>query len=154
MQQIDEIDVKILQALIKNARTKLKDIAENCDISITAIKRRIDNLKKKQLIIKSSLIVDMEILGYPINAVININLNQEKEKEIIDIVNSFAKVGGINKTVGVYDLCLVVFTKSIDELDQLKHKIRNRTGVKTIDVNIWNKIHINYSNLVLEKNSR
>jgi DNA-binding Lrp family transcriptional regulator len=149
MQQIDEIDKTILKALIKNARTKLKDIAEDCNVSITAIKRRIDNLEKKQLIVKSALLINMESFGHPIIATIGVNMDQNQEERIIQIIKDHAKVGGINKTIGNYDLCLFVFAKSINDLDKLKQRIRNQIGIKTIDVNIWHKLHTQYNNLTI-----
>ena len=119
MRQIDEIDKTILKALIRNARTKLKDIAEDCNVSITAIKRRIDILKKNQLIVKSALLVNMEFFNYPIMATVGINMEQEQEQKIIDFAREHTKVAGINQTIGNYDLCLFVFAKSISELDKV-----------------------------------
>ena len=147
MWQIDEIDKTILKALITNARTKLKNIAEDCNVSITAIKRRIDNLEKKQLIIKPALLINMEYFGYPITATIGINMDQIREETVIEIVQTHSKVAGINKTIGNYDLCLFVYAKTLNDVDTLKQKIRAQSGVKTIDVNIWHKLHIKYDNI-------
>jgi DNA-binding Lrp family transcriptional regulator len=149
MQQIDEIDGKILQALIKNARTKLKDIAEDCGVSITAIKRRIDKMEKNELIVKSALLINMDSFGYPIMATIGIDIEQEQEQKIIELVQEYTKVAGINQTIGNYDLCLFVFAESINDLDKLKQKIRKQTGIQQIDVNIWHNNHFNYNNIII-----
>jgi DNA-binding Lrp family transcriptional regulator len=53
--EIDETDVKILQALIRNDRSKLKEIAIECRLSSTAVKNRIDRMKKNGLIVRSVL---------------------------------------------------------------------------------------------------
>ena len=57
--EIDETDVKILQALIRDARSKLKDIAIKCRLSSTAVKNRIDRMKKSGLIVRSVLKFNM-----------------------------------------------------------------------------------------------
>jgi len=149
MQQIDEIDAKILQALIKNARTKLKGMAENCEISITAIKRRINKMEKNQLILKSALLLNMDSFGYPVMATIGIDIEQEQEQKIIELVQKHTKVAGINQTIGNYDLCVFVFAESINDLDKLKQRIRKQIGIQNIDINIWHKLHFNYNNITI-----
>jgi len=68
--QIDEIDAKILRELIKNSRTKLKDLAEYCNVSINAIFKRIQRLKESGLIKRATLFTNMGALGYEISATI------------------------------------------------------------------------------------
>jgi DNA-binding Lrp family transcriptional regulator len=43
--ELDEIEVKILGALIRSARTKLKRIAEECELSSNVVFIRIKHLK-------------------------------------------------------------------------------------------------------------
>ena len=57
--EIDETDVKILQALIRDDRSKLKEIAIECRLSSTAVKNRIDIMKKSGLIVRSVLKFNM-----------------------------------------------------------------------------------------------
>lgn len=147
MIKIDETDTKILRALIKDARSKLTDIAEDCELSSTAVKNRIVRLKKSGLIVKASLLVDMAFLGYPYPVLIGVNLDHNQEDNIIELIRKHTKVVGIDKTIGKYDLCLFVFAESINELDKLKYLIRKQKGVKNIEINIWNKIHLNYGNI-------
>ena len=64
--EIDETDVKILKALIRDSRSKLKDIANECRLSSTAVKNRIDKMKKKGLIYKFVMNINMEFFGYKI----------------------------------------------------------------------------------------
>jgi Lrp/AsnC family transcriptional regulator for asnA, asnC and gidA len=151
---IDKTDVKILQALIKDARSKRKDIANECGLSSTAIKNRIDRMKKSGLIVKPVLGFNMAFFKYEIPLFIGVNLDPHREYDIIKFIKRQVKVGGINKTIGKYDLCLIVFAKSINELDELKHLIRKQKGVKNIELNIYSKKHFNFDNIDLIKNKR
>jgi len=64
---IDSIDINILYAFIKDARTKIKDIAKACNVSPTAISKRIYRLKKLGVITGAVLLVDLKKVGdlYP-----------------------------------------------------------------------------------------
>ena len=150
MIKIDELDAKILRALIKDARSKLTDIAEDCKLSSTAVKNRIERLKESGLIIKAALHINMASFGYPYPALIGVNLEPSKEHNITKLIRKHTKVAGIDQTIGKYDLCLFVFARNVDELDKLKYLIRKEKGVKGIEINIWNKIHMNYNNINLQ----
>jgi DNA-binding Lrp family transcriptional regulator len=152
--KIDEIDVKILQALIRDSRSKLKDIADECGLSSTAIKNRIDRMKKSGLIVKSIIKVNMAFFEYHIGLLIGVNLEPDQEANITKFIKRQVKVAGINKTIGKYDLCLVVFAKSIKELDELKYLIRKQKGVKNVEVSIWSKTHFNFDTIDFLENRR
>lgn len=149
MIKIDETDRKILWALIKNARSKLTSIAKDCEISSTAVKNRIERLKKNGVITNATLLFNMASFGYPYPALIGVNLDINEEDKIANLVREHAKVAAIDRCIGSYDLCLFVFAESIQKLDGLKLIIRKQEGVKDIEINIWKKFHQNYSNIKL-----
>ena len=151
--EIDETDVKILQALIRDARSKLNDMANECGLSSTAVKNRIDKMKKSGLIVRSVLKFNMASFDYGIGLTIGINLEPNQEDNITQFIKSKVKVAGIDKTIGKYDLCLVVFAKSITELNDLKYQIRKHKGVKDIELFIWSKNHFNFDNIDFLKNN-
>ena len=67
---MDNIDIKILDMLQKNARTPLKAIAESVFLSSPAVSTRIEHLEKQGIIKAYTSIVDKEKLGYHITAFI------------------------------------------------------------------------------------
>ena len=148
--KIDETDAKILRTLLKDGRSKLVDIAKDCKLSSTAIKNRIVLMKKSGLIVKPVLNLNMAFFKYPLIVLIGVNLDPKQEQKIIKIFKKHAQVAGIDRTIGKYDLCLFVFAKNISDLDRLKSLIRNQRSVKNIDVNIWDELYMNYSNVDLK----
>jgi DNA-binding Lrp family transcriptional regulator len=145
--QIDKTDVKILIALLNDARRKLTDIAEECDLSSTAVRNRINKMKKKGIIIKPVLNLNMPFFGYEIPLLIGVNLEYGQENKIINFVKSHVKVAGIDQTIGKYDLCLFVFAESVSKLDDLKNLVKKQQGVKKIEVNLWSKFHLNFDHI-------
>lgn len=151
--EIDETDVKILQALIMDSRSKLKDTAKKCGLSSTAVKNRIDRMKKGGLIVRGVLSINMAFFGFDIGVLIGMNLEPNHEDSITKFIKSKVNVAGIDKTIGKYDLCLVVFAKSINELDELKYQLRKQKGVKDIEIFIWSKDYINFDEIDFLKNN-
>ena len=147
--EIDEIDAKILLSLINDARSKKTEIAEDCGLTSTAIKNRIELMKANGLIVKSALSVNLAFFGYPYMLLIGLNLQPETENQIIEKIKQLTKVAGIDRTMGKYDLCLFVFAENLNDLDRLKNLIKNQKGVTKIDINIWNQVQLNYNNIDL-----
>ena len=147
--EIDEIDAKILLSLINDARSKKTEMAEDCGLTSTAIKNRIELMKANGLIVKSALSVNLSFFGYPFMLLIGVNLLPETENQIIELIKQHTKVAGIDRTMGKYDLCLFVFAENLNDLDRLKNLIKNQKGVTKIDINIWNQFQLNYNNIDL-----
>ena len=147
MIKMDEIDSRILRVLINDARSKLTNIAKDCKISSTAIKNRIERMKNDGIIVNAALSFNMASFGYPYPALIGVNVDFNEQHKIIELIKEHAKIAAIDQTIGKYDLCLFVFAQSINKLDELKILVRRQKGVEQVDVNIWKKFYLNYSNI-------
>jgi len=143
----DEKDMIILRALIRDSRSSLKDIGNECKITANAVKRRIQLLKKNKILIKPVLNINMENFGYKIMAVIGVNVDSNQEKDITNLITKYARVAGIDRTIGEYDLCIFVFAENINKIDDVKKLLTTHNGVDRVEVNIWNEIKLNYDNL-------
>jgi Lrp/AsnC family transcriptional regulator for asnA, asnC and gidA len=84
--EIDEIDVKILRELTKDARTKVKDIAKNCSLSSVAILNRIKRLKAAGVIVGAHLFINWSQIGYLYPASIGVNIKPEQKPAIAKLL--------------------------------------------------------------------
>src|SRR5690554_4821175 len=85
--KIDDLDLKILQILQSNARTTIKDIAQQVGMSSTPVFERVKKLEKNGYIQKYVALLDESKLGYTMVAFIQISLNQHN----LDEVNAFTE---------------------------------------------------------------
>jgi DNA-binding Lrp family transcriptional regulator len=137
--ELDEIDVKILGALIRDARTKLKEIAEECGLTSNAVFKRIKHLKDVGVIVGTTLYPDAREFGYTHVATVGVNLDYTQEDEIVKLILERTKMNLIelSSSLGKYDLTAFMFAKSLQELDSITQAIRKHPGVKRVAVNIW-----------------
>jgi Lrp/AsnC family leucine-responsive transcriptional regulator len=150
MKQLDKIDKKILNSLLADSRIPHTKIAKECGVSSPTISNRVNKMKKKGLIVKEFLFLNMETLGYKVVALIGINLKIENEKNIREILRNQVLVLGFDYTVGKYDVCALAVGKHFDELDQLKNTLRKQQGVTEVDIHIFNKLHFVRDNVPVE----
>jgi len=148
--KIDEIDEKILRLLIKDARTRLKDIAKDCNISSVSVLNRIKRLKNLGVITGATLFPRVDLINLPIKATIGINLDSN-EDGIIKLIGEQTNLVEPSASIGTYDLCALVFAESVVELDKAVYAVRKRFGIRKIAVNIWpGEPHFVFENINLQ----
>ena len=140
--KIDEIDEKILRLLIRDARTRLKDIAKDCNITSTSVLNRIKRLKKHGVITGATLFPKIELINLPIMALIGINLDYTEfnEEEILKLIGEKLDLIEPSPSIGKYDLCAIVYAANVIELDKAAYALRKRFKIRKIAVNIWSGI--------------
>jgi DNA-binding Lrp family transcriptional regulator len=148
--EIDGIDLKILNALIRDARTKIKDIAKECDTSSVAVVHRIKRLREKGVITGATLYPNFKKLGGLVVATLGIDLEAGKEEEVFDIIEKQTDLIEPSPSIGKYDLCALVFAENLAKLDSATNAIKKRNGVKKVTTNIWVKGALAFQNVNLQ----
>ncbi len=148
--QIDEIDVKILHELVKDARAKLKDMARMCNLSPTAIFNRISRLRAEGVIVGAAQFVNMSKMGYLYPASIGIYLKPGQRNEVEKILRERTNLVFLNESAGSNSFAIFLVAKSMQEIDDMKQVIRKRTGIREVNVNVWNTPNFNFENIDLQ----
>ena len=76
MEKIDNLDRKILEIIMKNARIPSKDVAVECGVSRAAIHQRIQRMIDLQVITGSGYHVDAKVLGYSTCTYVGVKLER------------------------------------------------------------------------------
>jgi DNA-binding Lrp family transcriptional regulator len=153
--EIDDIDNIILRTLVKNARTRLKDIAKDCGISSVSVLNRIKRLKTLGVITGATMFIRMDnSWNWGIAATIGIELNWNQEEEVGKIIREQKNLMELAQSIGKYDLCAFVQTYGLSELEKLCYEVRKHAGVKSVTAMIWSKPHNAYENVDLQPKER
>jgi len=148
--EIDEIDVKILRLLMKDARTRLKDIAKDCGISSVSALNRIKRLETLGVITGAIIWPRLDSMGISIIATIGVDLDSSAD-EVIKLIGEHTNFGEPSVAIGKYDLLVMAVAKDITELDKVAYEIRRCSGVRKVTVNVWSsKQHQLFENVNLQ----
>jgi DNA-binding Lrp family transcriptional regulator len=114
--ELNETDVKILKALLEDARFSSRQIAKNVGVSVGTVLSRTKKMEDEGLIKGYSVILDHEKLGYQLTVVTEITVSKgrlvEMEAEIAKIPN----VCGVYDVTGLTDAIIVAKFRSREEL--------------------------------------
>ena len=131
MEKIDNLDRKILQIIMLNARIPSKDVAMECGVSRAAIHQRIQRLIDLKVITGSGYTVNPKVLGYATCTYIGVNL--ERGAMYRDVVPEFEKIPEVTEchfTTGPYTMLIKLVARDNEHLmDLLNNKIQMIPGV-------------------------
>lgn len=131
MEKIDNLDKKILNIIMNNARIPSKDVAVECGVSRAAIHQRIQRLIEMKIITGSGYNVDPKMLGY--NTCTYIGVSIEKGSMYRDVVAQLSEIPEVvecHYTTGPYSMIIKVYAIDNQHLMQLLNdKIQRISGV-------------------------
>ena len=107
---LDELDQKIVQLLIKNARLSYSDIGKEVGISRVAVKARIQALEKKGVIEEYTTIINPQKISGAISCYFEIETLSNSFTDVIEILNQ-NNIVLQEKTNYMYMLLLLLIVK-------------------------------------------
>ncbi len=131
MDRIDNLDKKILNIIMNNARIASKDVAIVCGVSRAAIHQRIQRLIDMKVIIGSGYNVNPKTLGY--NTCTYVGVKLEKGSMYRDVARELEKIPEVVEchfTTGPYSMLIKVFAQDNQNLmELLNDRIQSIAGV-------------------------
>lgn len=121
---MDAIDRKILQLLERDARTPLKQLAKAVYLSSPAVSARIRNLEQQGILTGYRAVVDIQRIGYPIQAFINLEMEPRQKAEFYPWAGGEENILECNCVTGQYSMLLRVAFCSTMDLDQFIGKLQ------------------------------
>ena len=134
---LDELDQKIVQLLIKNARLSYSDIGKEVGISRVAVKARIQALEKKGVIEEYTTIINPQKISGAISCYFEIETLSNSFTDVIEILNQNNIVTQIYRVTGKNKLHVHAVAASNSEMEDFLHTtIDTLPGVISCSCNI------------------
>ncbi len=147
--ELDETDIKILNMLIKNSRTKLMDIAKECESTSVSVLNRIKKLKMLEVITGSTLFLSSEYVGLPVFAIIGVNIDADRELKALKAIQDQVSLFEPMQSIGEYDIVALIFAKNISELDKIAFSLKEKHGARKVTLSVFSSVHLAFDNINL-----
>jgi Lrp/AsnC family leucine-responsive transcriptional regulator len=128
---LDEIDCEIVEILLKDSRTSLKELAQAVGLSSPSVSERLRRLEERGVIRAFTVEVDAKALGFPIQAIVRIKPLPGKLHVVQKLIVETPEFAECDKVTG--DDCFVarLHVRSIEELDSLLDRIADKAETST-----------------------
>jgi Lrp/AsnC family transcriptional regulator for asnA, asnC and gidA len=136
----DPLDKEIVEALTENARMSFRQIAQKTDKSTDTIINHYTSLMENGDIRGSTVVVDIDKLGYEGIAAFELDIATNGETNSDQVLETLIKMPNIivaTKTVGEHDILVLAVIHDLRHYQQITVDISKIKGVKNISSNIW-----------------
>lgn len=132
---LDELDLQILELLIKDCRTPYLEIARICHVSGGTIHVRMKKMEDMGIIKGSRIVLNLPKLGYDVCCFVGIYVDKTSSfNSVFDQMSNTKEVVELHLTTGDYTMFAKIVCKNISDLqDVLLNKINNIDGISRTD---------------------
>lgn len=130
---IDEKDEKIIDMLSRNSRISYTEISAELDISETAVRNRIKELQKRDIIDKFTVEIDPSKVGYNSVAFVGVDVDPDKFLKAAKKLSEESEIRNVFLTTGDHMIMMEIWAKDGEELAELlSKKVGSLDGVERI----------------------
>ncbi len=136
--EIDNVDLKILEVLMKNAKKPYTEVAKMVYVSGGTVHVRMKKLEDMGIVEGTTLNINYSKLGYDITAFIGIFLSKSAlYDEVISQLKMVPEIVSVHYTTGNYSMFAKIYCKDTNHLkDVLYDKIQRIDGIVRTDTMI------------------
>lgn len=132
---MDKTDYEIIKELTKNSANSFLKIAKKIGTSSMTVQKRYEKMKKKGIILGTSMMIDLSLLGFKGKAFLFIKYSicselNDCEKIVMQIPNLFL----FTTVIGEYDALGMLVYRNNSEIKEVSDKIRATKCVKQVKV--------------------
>jgi Lrp/AsnC family leucine-responsive transcriptional regulator len=127
---LDDLDIKLLNILQRNGRTKRNVLAEAVGLSIPSVSERLNKLEEKGVIEGYYTKLNKKIFGFDIMAYIHVIMESSKHyKTLITKIEKMPQILECHSVLGEGSHLLKAAVKNTEALEKLLGEIQSWTGV-------------------------
>jgi Lrp/AsnC family transcriptional regulator for asnA, asnC and gidA len=134
LQRFDELDMRILSELIKDASISIPQLSKKLNINSSVLYSRIKRLMKRELIKKFTVIINESQLGINIKATVGINRDPKLKEPLHTELLKIPEVRSLIEVTGRFDIILTVYARTLEELHKVViERIGKIEGIQTTE---------------------
>ena len=132
----DRTDVRLLQALVREPRLTVSELAERAGVARNTAQARLDRLHAAGVLGDNERGVALRPLGFSVSAVVVVQIEHRMLLEVCASFEQNCNVLQVEETVGAGDLLVRVAAKDTDDLQAVIHSLLDTPGVERTQTSV------------------
>lgn len=128
---LNNVDQRILETLLKDARISLKELGQQVGLSSPSVSERLHRLEERGVIRGFTVDIDPQALGYQLQAIVRIRPLPGKLQVVQKLIEDTPEFCECDKVTGEDCYIARLFVRSIAELDQVIDRIADKAETNT-----------------------
>ncbi|MDE2393404.1 MAG: Lrp/AsnC ligand binding domain-containing protein [Cytophagales bacterium] len=130
--ELDPLDYKILEILVKDANLPYTEIGSRLDVSGGTVHVRMKKMESLGIVKGAQLLIDYAKIGWDISAFLGIYLDKSSlYEDVAKQLEQIPEVVNIHYTTGIYSIFAKIICRDTQHLREVLHdKIQRVTGIQ------------------------
>lgn len=126
---LDEVDLKILRDLQRDARVSFKTVAQKVGVSEATIFVRVRKMQERGVIRGFTTLIAPAAVGKPLTAIVLVRANPKTYSSVLDALSKFDDIYEIYDVTGQYYSILKIRTSGTEVLGKIMDDIGRIDGI-------------------------
>ncbi|MFB6154119.1 MAG: HTH-type transcriptional regulator Lrp [Halodesulfurarchaeum sp.] len=132
----EDLDSRLLNALLTNGRASLRSLGEELDVSVTTISKHLDDLQEQGAITGFEPRIDYDAIGYDVTAVVQIEVEGDALPEIATRLRERDQMVTVYEVTGAHDIVAVGKFRDTDDMNDLIKTLLADADVKSTNTSV------------------
>lgn len=128
---LDDLDRRILDALVRDARMSLKELAGSVGLSSPSVSERLRRLEERRVVRAFTVDIDPQALGYHLQAIVRIRPLPGQMHVVRRVIEEMSEVCECDKVTGEDCFVARLFVRSVEHLDAVVDRLADRAETST-----------------------
>lgn len=122
----ENLDEKLINALLEDGRESLRNLAEDLGVSVTTVSNHLNDLDTEGVIKGYTPIIDYDALGYDVTAVIQLKVEGSAITEVAEALRNARQMISVYEVTGDHDIIAIAKFRDTDGMnDQIKELLHD-----------------------------
>lgn len=133
---LDEVDVKVLRALVGDGRLSSRQLGKECGVSVGTALSRVKRLEDEGVIKGYAALLDHELLGYELTVACEITVSKGRLLEMENEIARLPNVCCVYDLTGLIDALVIAKFKSRAELSKFTKRLLSLPYVERTNTHV------------------
>ncbi|WP_254821290.1 HTH-type transcriptional regulator Lrp [Haloglomus halophilum] len=114
----ENLDRRLINALLNDGRASLRSLAEDLDVSVTTVSNHLSDLEEQGIIRGYTPVVDYGELGYDVTAIIQLKVEGDALPDITDRLQDHRQMVSVYEVTGDHDIVAIGKFTDTDHMNE------------------------------------
>ena len=127
---LDEIDRKLIESLMNNSRSSMRQLAAKLDVALGTIRNRLERLEKEGVIKGYNVVLDPAKVGWEMTVIVGLRITKGKMIDVQKRIAEDPRVFLVYDVTGDYDSFVIANVQNTDDLNDLTKGVLTSKGIE------------------------
>lgn len=103
----ENLDSKLVNALLDDGRASLRNLAENLDVSVTTVSNHLNDLEDRGAIDGYTPRIDYDHMGYDVTAILQLKVEGDALTDVTERLRNQRQMISVYEVTGDYDIVAI-----------------------------------------------